>query len=876
MSQRAVRIWKSIIFCVMTNLLSSFTASSLVATNDLSFSTPKTSQVTFENGLTLIVREDRSAPVVSVQAWCRTGSVHEDKWLGAGLSHILEHMLFKGTQTRGVADIAQTVQDFGGYMNAYTSFDRTVFYVDAPKEGWKTLLEVLTDAIFHSTLPEAEYIKEQEVIRREFAMGFDNPQRMVSELLFDTAYREHPYRYPVIGYLDIYNRLTREDVLKYYQARYSPNNLTFIVVGDVSSDEVQSYLKPIVEKEKRRVCDDVYLAKEPAQLGRREQHEEFNTTLTQLQMAYHVPPITHPDSYALDLLSVVLGQGRSSRLDQEVLEKRSLVHSIGAFSFTPGEAGLFGVSAVCDSDKREKAEAAILEQIEKIKKTPITAQELEKARKQALTSQLSQLQTMSGQAADLGSSWFVAHDINFSENYLKKIQKVTVEDIQRVAKTYFYDDNLTIVSLNPKDTLTPKPKKDIEVKDVTSIQVQRFQLKNGIPVVINRNDRLPLVSSRFCFKSGLLFENATNQGISYLTAQSLLKGTKNRSAEQIANELENLGGSIDIANDYNTTTLEIDTLKSDFSKGLNLAADVLLNPLFPNEEVEKEKQIQLAALQQESDQPMAVCRDLLRRHLFGAGAYAKNPLGQKETIVSINSSQIRSFYQNLLVASNLTIAVFGAVDEKQVLAELEQLFSQVPNHAMPTLVSSASTALTTNLQVQEKIDKSQAIVQIGFRTISVTDPDRPALDILEEALSDLGSRLFIKIREEQGLAYFVGAAQRLGLDPGYYIFYAGTDPAKAEKVTHDLLQEVQIIANEGLTEIEVKRAKAKILGAQKMLRQSNGTFAQAVAIDTLYGLGSDFYQTYETKIQALTVPEIKAVAQKYFLKNNHVIAVVKP
>ena len=598
--------------------------------------------------------------------------------------------------------------------------------------------------------------------------------------------------------------------------------------------------------------------------------------MTQLRLAYHIPAITHPDSYALDLLSVVLGQGRSSRLDQEILEKRGLVHAIGAFSFTPGEPGLFGISAVCHPDKRQAAQEAILEEIEKVKQNTVTSEELEKARKQILTSHLNQLQTMSGQAADLGSGWFVANNINFSENYLKKIQTVSSEDLQRVAKTYFYDDNLTIVSLNPKKSLMTKNDNLTQIQDVTSLQIKTHYLKNGIPVIIGRNDRLPLVSSRFCFKSGLLFETNSNQGISALTAQCLLKGTTNRSAEQIANELEILGGSIDIENNYNTTTLEVDTLKTDLSKGLALAADVLLHPLFPEPEVEKEKQIQLATLQQEQDQPMAVCRDLLRRNLFGEGAYAKNPLGTRETISPLKAQHLRSFYQNLCTTSNLTISVFGAVEEKEVLDELEQLFSRVPQRSLPVLAISTTTALATNLQVHEKINKSQAIVQIGFRTISVTDPDRPALDILEEALSDLGSRLFIKIREEQGLAYSVGAAQRLGLEPGYYIFYAATEPSKAEKVVQDLLAEVKTIAKEGLTEKEVKRAKAKILGAQKMARQSNGNFAQMVAIDTLYGLGPNFYQTYETKIQSLTVSEIKTVAQKYFSKNNYVVALVKP
>ncbi|HLW34161.1 MAG TPA: pitrilysin family protein, partial [Chthoniobacterales bacterium] len=190
------------------------------------------------DGLTLIVKEDRSAPVASVQAWCGTGSIFEDDKLGAGLSHILEHMLFKGTKTQKASEIAQKIQDVGGYINAYTSFDRTVFWIDVPKDGVESALNILSDAMMNSTLPPEEYNKEQEVIRREFAMGYDDPDRMASLLMFATAYQRHPYRLPVIGEMEIYNQLTQEQVMQYYKSRYVPNNLTFIVVGDVDAEKI--------------------------------------------------------------------------------------------------------------------------------------------------------------------------------------------------------------------------------------------------------------------------------------------------------------------------------------------------------------------------------------------------------------------------------------------------------------------------------------------------------------------------------------------------------------------------------------------------------------------------------------------------------------
>ena len=304
------------------------------------------------DGLTLIVKEDRSAPVASVQAWCGTGSIYEDDKLGAGLSHILEHMLFKGTKTQKASEIAQKIQDVGGYINAYTSFDRTVFWIDVPKDGVESAINILSDAMMNSTLPPEEYTKEQEVIRREFAMGFDDPDRMASLLLFATAYQKHPYRLPVIGEMEIYNQLTQEQVMQYYKSRYVPNNLTFIVVGDVDGEKIHEQLTNYFKNYPEKSLKPVFVPDEPPQLGLRQAHNEFPTELSRLSLAWHIPELTHPDVPALDLLSTILGEGRSSRLYRRVREQSGLAFSISAFSYTPGDPGLFGVDATVDPSKR--------------------------------------------------------------------------------------------------------------------------------------------------------------------------------------------------------------------------------------------------------------------------------------------------------------------------------------------------------------------------------------------------------------------------------------------------------------------------------------------------------------------------------------------
>src|SRR5215467_7857237 len=493
------------------------------------------------DGLSLIVKEDRSAPVASVQAWCATGSIYEDDKLGAGLSHILEHMLFKGTKTRSANQIAQSIQDVGGYINAYTSFDRTVFWIDVPKDGVPSALAVLSDAMMNSTLPPEEYTKEQEVIRREFAMNLDDPDRQASLLLFATAYQHHPYRLPVIGEMEIYNQLTQEQVMQYYKSRYVPNNLTFIVVGDVDAEKIHQQLTDYFKDYPEKSLRPVFVPDEPPQLGRREIHNEFATELSRLALAWHIPEITHPDVPALDLLAGILGDGRSSRLYRRVREQAGLAFSVSAFSYTPGDPGLLGVDATVDPKKRDDAEKLILQIIGEVKQAGVTAEELMKAKKMSLSHHLGALTTMRGQASDIGSNWLLTRNLDFSRDYLTAVQKVTLDDIRRVAAKYLVDQNLTVTSLNPKGSLAGKEE---TAKPVAAGAVQKFELSNGLRLLVREDPRLPLVSVSAVFRSGLLAETSQTNGITRLTARVLLKGTKTRTAEQIADQIEAIGGSI--------------------------------------------------------------------------------------------------------------------------------------------------------------------------------------------------------------------------------------------------------------------------------------------------------------------------------------------
>src|SRR4051812_3409809 len=446
---------------------------------------------TLPNGLEVIVQEDHSAPVVSVQMWVRTGSIHEGRHLGAGMSHMLEHMLFKGTETCSASEFAQRIQDGGGYVNAYTSFDRTVYWIDIPSKGLGTALDLLADAALNSTLPAEEFVKEQEVIRREFAMLHDDPDRMSSAALFTAAYRTHPYQHPVIGHLDVFDAVTRDEVIAYYKARYVPNNIFFAVAGDVKAGEVIERLKSLFAKAPRAALAPVYVPAEPPQLGRREAHVEFPTELTRLHMAWHIPGADHPDVPALDVLALIVGQGRSSRLYRSIREEHGLAHSLDAWCYAPGQEGLWGVDALLDPERLAEVQAETLRILQQIEHHGVTPSELAKAKRQSLSTQLQAMTTMRGKASDLASNWLLADNLEFSHDYLRAIEHVDDAAIRRVISTHLKDSNLTVVSLNPPGSGVDK---GAATEVLAAGNIQRFELSNGLRLLVREDSRLPLVS----------------------------------------------------------------------------------------------------------------------------------------------------------------------------------------------------------------------------------------------------------------------------------------------------------------------------------------------------------------------------------------------
>jgi zinc protease len=530
------------------------------------------------------------------------------------------------------------------------------------------------------------------------------------------------------------------------------------------------------------------------------------------------------------------------------------------------------VDALLDPEKKRDVECEVVRLIEELRDGGVTERELAKARKMSLSHQLQSVTTMRGRASDLGSNWLLTRNLDFSRDYLESIQRVTAADIRRVLTTYLTDRRLTSVSLNPQGTLARTEAAPVAIK---AGEIQRFELSNGLRLIVREDPRLPLVAMNAVFKAGLLVENVETSGISRLFSKVVLKGTQRRTAEQIADEIEELGGAVSSESGNNSISVSARVMRPDLRAGLEILSDILQHATMPAKAVAREQEAQLASMKAEDEDTTAIARRLLRENLFGAHPYALRSSGTPASVTALTSEDLIAFRDRYLVARNGVLAVFGDVRAEEVKILVEQIFAGMRAGEPALNEPPRPAALARSVEAEQIEEKEQAILMVGFPGIDLFHPDNAALELIDEACSDLGSRLFLRIREEMGLAYFVGSSIMSGLAAGMFAFYLGTSPEKLTEVKAALAEEIEKMARDGLTPQEVARAKEKSVGQQDIRNQSNHAFAFQAALNELYGLGHSYHLVQRRQIEAITMEDIRRVARQYFQQPS-VTVVVRP
>ncbi len=824
-------------------------------------------------GLTVILDSNADAPVVSAQIWIQAGSRRERQHAGGGISHLLEHMVFKGTKSFDCATLAQSVQEKGGHWNAYTTFDRTVYYIDGPSSSTSFFLQALTELAFFPTLPKEDFETEKDVIRREIDMGLDDPDSVASQLLFSTAYQYDHRRFPVIGHLDRFNRITHEDTVAYHADHYRPSNAFLVLSGKFDSQEVLSHLTSLTSELPNIPADEFHETLETRAPGRRLARQTFATPISHLSLSWPIPTNTDPDCAALELLAQAIGGGVSSPLYQRFREKSGLTHHIGVWAWTPKDSpGLFTISAEVELEKRDQTESEILAELPSLI-SQLNTEDLTKAHRQIVTTQFRSLTTAAGRASDLGSNWHEARNLDFTRDYLISLEKVTLEEVQRVAARYLRQDQLTLTSLDPQQEL----KKEVQIQSNKSSEpVTEHTLSNGLRILLKRDPRLPTIYLEAPFLAGLPSETIAKAGLGQLHSACFRKGTTQKNALAFNQALESLGARLRLSTGNNTSLLSGFCLSMDLPEFLALTGESLLSPLFPTEAITREKETQLAAIKEAGEDPARMAFYHLRKHLFGDQHYGIPKLGLAETISKLTRDDLLAHHHRAFTAQNGVLALSGNLpDDKTTLSLLEEnLASFTPGERL-SFNTDPSSFPSTQGEHRHSLDREQAVLAIGVPGLSFDSDETIAAELLQEYTSNMAGPLFTRIREELGLAYYVSSSQFHGIGTGMFASYLGTSPDQIERAHQELSSTLAQIAESGLTSEQLERARTASLSAHALDEQSLSSQARQAALDRILGLSLQHADESLSKLKTITLSEVNSFA-KDILTRPSVTTIVSP
>lgn len=821
------------------------------------------------NGLTIILDPHHDHPVVSAQLFVATGSIHEDHLLGCGLSHFLEHMVFKGTAHFSGERLASVVQGAGGHWNAYTSFDRTVYYIDGPSSGLEIFLRVLTDMVYRPTLPATEFALEKDVIRREIDIGQDDPHHASMRLLLETAFREDPRRLPVIGHRSLFDTITHEDLVDYHRRRYTPDRSFLVISGDFAEEETLALIDELNGDLARGTAREPFIGYDAPQCSLREAEQTFAIPHSKVILAWKIPPQGHPDLPAYEMLSMMLGTGQSSHLYRELREKRELVYEIGAFTWSnPNSEGLIGVGAECATEHRDEVVAAVMEEVSRYRQQDFSAA-LARAKRQTMVSQFRTLTSASGRASDLASNWHETRDLHYTSRFLEALDRVTEKDIIRCLDT-LTERCLTITRLNPADAPAATTS---HAQRATSAQVKQIVLSNGLEVALFPDARLPLLSIQTAFRGGLSTVDPQQSGITSLLAATLTEGTSSRSSWEIASTLEGLGASLRASAGNNSVIVSASGLAEDRETLLEIWADVLLHPAFPEDALQRNRNSQISSLRESLEDPLSTCIVNLREQLFGPLSYGLPSQGTVESLQSLRREDLIAYHQAHFCAHNAKVAIAGDFDPEEITALLEKHIAPMPAgqaiHPAPTLFPGPCVKTTSR-------EKKQAVLAIAYPGLSALDDRRFASMMLMEYCADMAGPLFTRIREELGLAYQVGAFEFHGHDAGMVAFYLSTSPEQLELAHRELQQQIRHIAEQGIPDESFENVRATVLSGLVLQQQSPGSTARLAAVDLLFGLPATHHREVHHSIRALQPADVRALASALLKENTAVTSIVRP
>jgi zinc protease len=863
------------------------------------------SKTVLNNGLTVLTKEVHTAPVVSVQVWYRVGSRNERAG-ESGLSHQLEHLLFKGTTDRPV-QFGRLFSALGSQFNAFTSYDETAYFGTVQRDRLEALLTLEADRMANSTNGPEQLTSEKRVVISEL-QGYENsPDYRLSRAVMKAAFPDRAYGLPVGGTKADVEKFTVEQVQNYYKNYYSPDNATLIITGDFDTKATLKVIEDTFGKVQKRKSQ--IRTNNVASSQKNQRKSPSLITLKEpgsaalLNIVYPLPDIKSPDVPAIDLMDVVLTGGRSSRLYQALVES-GLASDVSASPAELIEPGWYDISVTAaPGQDLSKIEQVLQASIAKLRQEPVTAEELDRAKTLLQTYFILSNQDITSQASQLGYYQTVADDYRYVEGYLNAIAKVSASDIQRVAKTYLEPSKQTLGYFEPTqpdgkpgtssaasgrtvENFSPGKPVDpaelakylppITAKTDSSPQPlpEEYTLANGLKIFLLSDRSVPTINLSGQIDAGTGFDRPQKAGLASLTAANLTNGTTSKDALTLAKTLEDKGVSLGFEASREGVSVGGNSLSANLPILLDTLADVVQKATFPTDQLELSRQRALIGLKLELDDPRQ-----LGRRAFQQAIYPENhpfhSFPTSESLQSITRDDLASFYQQHYRPDTMTLSLVGDFEPAEVKTLLDKSFGQWQAQGNPPVLKIPVVSLPkASDRLSEVIPgKAETVTYLGYNGISRKDPRFYAALVLNQILGGdtLSSRLGTEVRDRQGLTYGIYSAFAAGRNPGPFLIQMQTAPEDAQKAIDSTIALLKQIREEGVSEAELDTAKRSITNSYPVDLANPSDVASTVLVNAVCGLSEDELREFPQRIEAVTMAQIQQVIQELIHPDNLVI-----
>ena len=817
-----------------------------------------------DSGQTVVIQEVRSNPIVTIDTWIKTGSINETDE-NNGVAHFLEHLFFKGTTKHPAGEFDRILENKGAQTNAATSKDFTHYYITIPSKDFETALNLHADMLLNPLIPRKELEMERKVVLEEIAKDKNSPAQLVHENLTKLLYQKHPYKRDVIGTNHVISTIEREKILQFYDSYYTPSNMITVITGDIDAQTALDAVKKEFDAPAAVAAPKEYPVydKEPPLTEQKRTVAHFPAQSGYMLIGFRTVPADGSDTYALDVLAAILGEGRSSVFYQNIKEQKQLAVTISAVNMGMKDDGIFYINANFKPENVQKLESAIFSEIAAIQKQGVTPAQLNLAKNLLERDTYYSRESTSNIASEIGYTITVAGDIRFYDNYINNIKKVTAADVKRAANKYLQNSAVSIV-LPEQNNEKPVSHKTAAA-DVAPVNL-----------IITPNDSNDIVAISIHAVGGRLLEDTP--GTADLMAALLSKGTKNYSATQFAKTLEDNG--IKIVPEVTPDAIEISVLttKKDYKKAVEMLDEVINNAVFPESELEKTRTEKLHNIKRSRDIPMNLAVEGYKTLIFEGSPYSASNKVLEKTLPKVTREEILDYYERIFTPMNIVVSVNGNVDETQVKSDFNKMFRSAfhPASSFKYSLFEIPQLRAPKTAVSTIKDAKTDWIILGWQAPGLLDKkDYVAMELLDAMLgSGMSSRLFKRLRVESGLAYQVGSQYGANVLRGAFIVFIGTNPDNLELAQRRMLEEVYRFKTEFAGTKELADAKEKLIGQFIVSQETNLDKASTLGWFEASGRGKGFGAEYEKLINSVTVTDIMNTANKYFT-GNFVTSIVK-